>query len=626
MVTDGVEVYRIMPGSQPPSAPRTGLVRAVAVLAAALLVLAAGPARAQEKVFRYALEVAETGFDPYELSDLYSSIMVSNMFDTPLTYDYLARPIRLVPNTLEAMPEVTEGGTLYTMRVRPGIHFADDPAFKGARRELVAEDYVYSLKRLFDPRKRSPNLYQLEGWIVGMDEILARARKANRMDYDDVAEGLRALDRYTFQVRLKQPNYNFLYYLAYCNVFCAMAREVDEFYGDKVAEHPVGTGPFRLSYWKRSSKMVFERNPNYRRDVYEPQPAADDPAGQAIATRLRGRTLPMLDKVEVYVVEEQQPRYLAFLNSEHDFLERLPAEFASIAIPGNELSADLRRRGIRMDQVPGMELTYSYFAMKDPVVGGYEPEKVALRRAIVLGPDVGAEVRIARKNQAIAAQSPIGPGAAGYDPDFRSDATEYNPAKAKALLDMFGYVDCDGDGWRDLPRKPGEPCRALRIEYASAPTAAQKPLDENWKKNMDAIGIDMSFKKAKWPDLLKESKAGKLQMWGLGWSAATPDADAFFVMLYGPNGGQANHSRFDVAEFNRYYEQSKRMPHGPERNAVYREMNRLFLVYAPWRLGTHRIYTDMWHPWMDGFKRHPVMRSWWKFVDIDLERRELEAK
>ncbi len=587
----------------------------LALAAAALPAAAADPA----KVFRYALNTAETGFDPVEISDLYSSNMIANMFDPPLAYDYLARPIKLVPNTLEAMPEITENGTLYTMRVKPGIYFADDPAFQGKRRELVAEDYVYSIKRLFDPKKKSPNLYLLEGYIAGMDEVLAAARKANRMDYDRPVEGLRALDRYTFQIRLKQPNYNFLYYLAYCNVTCAVAREVVEHYGDKIAEHPVGTGPFRLAFWKRSSKMVFEANPGYREEHYDEAPADDDAKGRAIAAKLKGKRLPMVGKVEVYIIEEPQPRWLAFLNNEHDFIDRVPNEFANVATPNNELAPNLKRRGIQMERTPGMELTYSYFAMKDPVVGGYEPEKVALRRAIVLGQDVGTEIRIPRKNQAIPAQSPIGPGAMGYDPDFRSTATEYNPAKAKALLDMYGYVDCNGDGYRDLPRaNGGGECRPFTVEYASAPGGDQKPLDENWKKNMDAIGINMTFKKAKWPDLLKESKAGRLQMWGLGWSAAVPDADAFFVMLYGPNEGQANHSRFRLAEFDRLYEQAKRLPDGPERSAIYREMNRLFLVYSPWRLGVHRIYTDLTQPWVTGYKRHPVMRHFWKFIDVDV--------
>jgi ABC-type transport system substrate-binding protein len=584
------------------------------------LALPAG-AQTAKKTFRYAFEIAETGFDPAEISDLYSSTAIANIFDTPLTYDYLARPLKLVPNTLEALPEITEGGTLYRMRVRPGIYFQDDPAFQGKRRELTAEDYVYSIKRLFDPRRKSPNLYQFEGQIVGMDEVLADARRNNRMDYARVAEGLRSLDRYTFQVRLKQPNYNFLYYLAYCNLTCAVAREVDQMNGDRVGEHPVGTGPYRLAFWKRSSKMVFERNPGYREEFYDETPAEDDESAKAIAARLKGKRLPLVDRIEVAVVEEPQPRWLAFLNNEFDFLERVPNEFANVATPNNQLAANLKRRGVQMERTPGMELTYSYFGMKDPVLGGYEPEKVALRRAIVMGQDVDAEIRIARKNQAIVAHSPIGPGAMGYDPNFRSTATEYNPARAKALLDMYGYVDCDGDGWRDLPRKSAaDECRPFTVEYASAPTMTQKPLDENWKKNMDAIGINMVFKKAKWPDLLKESKAGKLQMWGLGWSAAIPDADMFFVMLYGPNEGQANHSRFNLPEFDRLYEQAKRLPNGPERNAIYREMNRLFLVYSPWRLGVHRYYNDLVHPWVLGYYRHPVMRGTWKFLDIDLPK------
>ncbi len=592
------------------------------VLCACLASLPAVAAAADpSKVLRYAFPISESSFDPAEISDLYSSNIIAHIFDAPLTYDYLARPIKLVPNTLVAMPEISAGGTLYTMRVKPGIFFADDPAFKGKKRELTAEDYVYSIKRLFDPRKKSPNLYQFEGQIVGMDEILAKARKENRMDYDAVAEGLRALDRYTFQIRLKQPNFNFLYYLAYCNLTCAVAREVDEAYGTRVGEHPVGTGPYRLTYWKRSSKMVFEANPTYREDTYNETAPEGDAVAAEVAARLKGRKLPMIGRVEVYVVEEAQPRWLAFLNAEHDMIERVPNEFANVAMPNNELSANLRRRGIQMTRTPGMELTYSYFGMKDPVVGGYEPEKIALRRAIVMGQDVGTEIRIPRKNQAIPAHSPIGPGALGYDPNFRSTATEYNPAKAKALLDLYGYLDCDGDGYRDLPRKSAsEPCKPFSIEYASTPSAEQKPLDENWKKNMDLIGIRMTFKKAKWPDLLKESKAGKLQMWGLGWSAAVPDADAFFVMLYGPNGGQSNHSRFSVPEFDKLYLEAKRLPHGPERDAIYREMNRLFLVYAPWRLGVHRILTDMSQPWLIGYQRHPVMRQFWQYLDVDLPK------
>jgi len=578
------------------------------------------PARSADaaKTFRYAFWAAETSFDPAEVSDLYSSTVIANLFDAPLTYDYLARPVKLVPNTLAQMPEVLEDGKLYRLKVKPGIYFTDDEAFKGAKRELTAHDYVYSIKRLFDPRRKSPNLYLVEGNIVGMDEILARARRENRMDYDAPAEGLRALDRYTFQVRLKQPNYNFFYYFAYCNLTCAVAREVVEHYGDRVGEHPVGTGPYRLAFWKRSSKMVFEANPTYREDVFETSASPDSGYAQQTLERLKAKRLPLAGRIEVSIIEEPQPRWLAFLNAEHDMVERIPDQFANVAVPNGAIAPHLAKRGIRLERNPGMELTYSYFAMNNPVVGGYTPEKIALRRAIAMGNDIREEIRIPRKNQAIPAQSPIGPGAAGYDPDFHSNATEHNPAKAKALLDMFGYLDCNGDGWRDLPRpNANDECRSFTIEYAAAPDGQQQPLVELWKKNMDHIGINMVFRREKWPDLLKLSLAEKLQMWGLGWSAAVPDADSFFVMLYGPNGGQANHSRFKLPEFDRLYERAKRLPDGPERNALYREMNRLFLVYMPWRLGVHRYYNDLLQPWAHNYLRHPVMRGWWKYVDVD---------
>ncbi|HSS27730.1 MAG TPA: ABC transporter substrate-binding protein, partial [Usitatibacter sp.] len=215
-------------------------MRGIAKLAAALALALVLPAHA-EKVLRYAFPIAETGFDPVQISELYSSNLIDNIYDTPLKYDYLARPVKLVPNTLTAMPEITEGGTLYTMHVKPGIYFDNDAAFHGRKRELTAADYVYSIKRSYDPLLKSPNLYFFEGFVAGMDEVMKQGRKSGRMDYDAPVDGLRVLDRYTFQIKLTKANYNFLYYLAYCNLTCAVAREVDEFYGpERSMEHPVG--------------------------------------------------------------------------------------------------------------------------------------------------------------------------------------------------------------------------------------------------------------------------------------------------------------------------------------------------------------------------------------------------
>jgi ABC-type transport system substrate-binding protein len=567
------------------------------------------------KVLRYAFEIAETSFDPHKVSDVYSSIVNNAMFDAPLKYDYLARPPMLVPNTLTAMPEVSADLRTLTLRVKPGIYFADDPVFKGRKRELVAEDYVFSMKRLLDPQLAAPSIGELEDIIVGAPELLARARKTNRMDYDAPLEGLRALDRYTLQITLSRSKYNFIYNLADCRISCALAREVVEAYRDDLSAHPVGTGAYRLQAWKRSSKMTFVPNANFREESFDGRPAADDAEGQAILARLKGKRLPLVGRVEVSVIEEMQPRLLAFLNNEHDLLWRLPEEFANQIIPNRQLAPGLRKRGMAFESLPALDLTYAYFNLDDPVIGGYTPDKVALRRAINLAYKTQDEIAIIRKNQAIPAQAPYSPGVAGYDPAFRTISSEHDPVKAKALLDMYGYIDRDGDGYREMP--DGSP---LVLRHNSTPTERDKQFDELWKRSMDEIGVRVVTRKAKWPDLLKEAYASKLMLWQLGGSSSAPDALNAMTDLYGPFAGiKGNLANFKLAEFDRLYEKAELLPHGAERTKVFQEMARLVAAYAPWRINTHRIHTDVWYPYLVGFRRPLIQtQNWWKYVDIEL--------
>ncbi|MDH4190182.1 MAG: ABC transporter substrate-binding protein, partial [Betaproteobacteria bacterium] len=177
----------------------------LALLCAALVLPQAVPAqqagtRTAQKLLRYAFPVAETGLDPVQINDLYSSLILSHIFDPPYTYDYLARPVRVIPNTAAAMPQVSRDGLTWTLRIRPGIFFDNDPAFRGRKRELTARDYVYSLKRHFDPKNKSPNLYLVGGKIAGMDTLRAEAMAGAPFDYDREVEGLRALDRYTYRI------------------------------------------------------------------------------------------------------------------------------------------------------------------------------------------------------------------------------------------------------------------------------------------------------------------------------------------------------------------------------------------------------------------------------------------
>ncbi|MCM2326973.1 MAG: ABC transporter substrate-binding protein [Lysobacter sp.] len=583
-------------------------LRTAACVAAALVAFAAQAA--PQKVLRVPFLIAESSFDPAFASDTYSYTVIDEIFEAPLTYDMLARPYKLRLQTAESMPEVTEGGRVYTVRLKKGIVFADDPAFGGARRELHARDYEYAVKRLIDPKISSPNAWLVEGRIEGIDAAAAEAKKADKLDYDKPIPGIEVLDARTIRFRLAKPDYNFLYILA-MTTLGAQAREVVEHYGTDIGAHPVGTGPFVLKEWRRSSRIVLEKNPNFREEYYEAEPAANDPVSQRLYQEMKGKRIPQLDRVEIFVIEESQPRWLAFLNGELDWVN-LPYEFKSMAIPGGEPAPWLAKKGVKYLPSVDLDLSYMYWNMKDPVWGGYTPERIALRRAVSLAYDIGEEIHLVRNGTAIEARTALPPGVLGHDPDFTTGPA-YDPARAKALLDMFGYVDRNGDGWRDQP--DGSP---LVFTYSTGPSQLERLFTQLWKKNMDVLGVQVKVEVAKWPDLRKKSKLGQLSNWHLAWNADFPDGENFYQLLYGPNCGSSNDGCFQLEAFDRLYEQAAALPPGPERVAIYREMARVLAVYAPWKTFVHRLRNQLVQPWVLGWRKHQFIHDAYRYVDIDL--------
>jgi ABC-type transport system substrate-binding protein len=582
----------------------------------AFAVLAAVPAAAADakKTLRVAYSIAETTFDPAFASDAASDGIIVNIFDTMLDYDYLARPVRLVPRALEAMPTVEDGGKSYLCRIRKGIHFTADPVFKGKRRELTANDFAYGFKRILDPSVKSPWLWLIEGKLVGGDAARAEATRRGRFDYDAPIAGLEVVDRYTLRIRLTAPDLRFPYVLAVPNV-AAQAREVVEAYGNDIGAHPVGSGPYMLAEYRRSARIVLIANPDYRDMRYEPAGPVP-PASEPIVAALRGKRLPLAARVEVNVIEEGQARWLAFMNREIDFLDILPTEFVEQALDakGNLLPA-LAARGIVHDVLLRPNTWWFYFNMQDPVVGGYALDRIALRRAIGMGYDNDEAIRVLLKGRAVPAYGPIPPDIAGYDPALQTDAQLYDPAFARALLDRFGYKDRDGDGYRESP--DGKP---LTIERWSTPNSASRQADELWKKNMDAIGIRIAIKKDRTPELRKMAREGKIPMRSDGWNADYPDAENFMQLLYGPSGPE-NNARFDLPEFNALYERARTLPDSPERTRLFDRMTKLVIAYAPWRMTFHLLEDSVRHPWIGTYVPHPIRSQWWQYIDVDAGER-----
>ena len=581
---------------------------------AALLALAM-PALATDmnKTVRIAFQVDVTGFDPQATNDAYSGYVNNEMFDTMYVFDYYVRPFKIVGSIAESLPEISADGLTWKIKIRKGQYFADDPVFKGSKRELTADDLVYSWKRLLDPKILSPKLWHIDSKLVGGDELVAEAKRSGKMDYDKPIAGLQALDRYTVQLKLVRPDY-LLTELMLDYGWSPVAREVVEAYrdpGGRVVSNPVGVGPYRLKNWVKGNKVVLTKNENFREAFFPTQGEAADADTLA---RNKGKQLPLAGNVEISIIEEGNPRLLAFKEGSLDY-EYVGTDLVGSILENGKLSKELASKGVGHFRVMDPAIAFEYFNMEDPVVGGYTPEKIALRRAMIMAFPIDDYARVVFRNQGTPASQIIPPTQTGHIPN-KPNLNRQDIEMARALLDKFGYKDRDGDGFRELP--DGSP---LVITKSTATRALDREHDELWKKAFDLLGIKIKFNTQKWPDLVKQGRQGQLQFWNLAWISSGTDGNSFLQLFYSKSIGQSNFARFNLKQFDELYERAQRLPLGPERYALYKAMNELASVYSVWHPGLFRYRNVVTQPWLMNFKRLPFREHSMSLMDIDESKR-----
>ncbi|WP_277560491.1 ABC transporter substrate-binding protein [Acinetobacter beijerinckii] len=563
------------------------------------------PAQA-EKVLRIAFEAPDDGFDMVKTYNFYSGNVADVVFERLLQYDYLANPVKLVPSTSQSMPIIKENGKVYIFKIQPGIYFTDDVAFKGKRRELIAEDYVYSIKRILDPKNRSSSYSFIDNKIVGTNALVEQAKKSGKFNYDATIEGVKALDRYTIQFTLTQADYNFSYILAY-STFGATAREVVEYYKDRLGMHPVGTGPYMLSKYVPRSKIELVANPDYRGFIWNFKSTGTAWDNQLVK-EMSGKKMPQIGKVNISIIEEEQSRWLAFQSKQLDFDKLTSSAIPKVLDQNNQLKPEIKKQGIRLYANKEAEITYSMINMLDPIIGGNSLDKVALRRAIAMSFNVNESIRILRKGQAVKAEMLVPAGVNGHNPNYRS-SVGYNPTLANKLLDHFGYKK-GADGYRNFPN--GKPL-ILKINTESGTSSVM--YSELWKKNLDAIGIKADFKVSNFADNLKAASQCQYMMWSGAWHADYPEGENFTQLLYGPNVGRGNQSCYKSDAYDRLYEQAMKLS-PDQRMPFYEKMSRQVEADSPFILQDTRIRNWMVQPQVQGFKAHPIMNTNWQFLDI----------
>jgi ABC-type transport system substrate-binding protein len=576
---------------------------ALLALTSACTAVAADP----NKVLRVASPDVDT-LDPQQATTIPAQRVIQAIYEGLYNWDYLNTPAGLMPVTATAPPEISDGGKTWRINLRPGIHFTDDPAFHGKARELIADDYIYSMKRRLDPNLSRGGDTVMTDLIIGARAAVdAAKRPGSKFDYDRPIEGLRALGRYALQIKLNAINYPSV------QVFLtvqAVAREVVEAAGGDIRTHPVGTGPYRLREWKRGSKIVLEANPDYRPLKF---PASSNPADAEMQRSMRGRGLPQIGVIDISIIEEDTTLLLEFERGALDYVE-LRAEVANRLLADDKLKPEYAARGIVRHAFIEPFLFFVDFNMEDPVVGGMSNDKIALRRAIAMGLNTQNLIDVVYAGQGQPANQMIPPGVSGHDPTV-SARSLHDPAAAQALLDRFGYKNRDADGYRKTP--DGKP---LTVVLSLRAAAISREMQTLWKRDMDVIGIRIDFRVAPFQDFVKDLIAGKYQMSAAGFGGI-PTGDGILELLDSRQPPFANQSRFKSAEYDQWVDRFLKSPAPPEQIAAARRMNEMARAYMPLLPTIFRRENDFVQPWLLGY-RPQVFSTYWQFMDIDLDRRK----
>ena len=581
-------------------------------------------------ILHVGLRLLPKSFDPPSVEEEGSGKVAANVYEGLLTYHPFARPYKLIPALATDLPTVSEDRLTYTFQLKKGVVFTDDPSLPGGKgREVTAEDFLFAFKRFAHPSTTTKGWWLFDDKIVGLNDWrdtlkkdLTAARAAGESPgplwgLEREVEGFEVVDRYTIRFHLTKPYPQFLWVLAmpYTSVY---PREAVEHYGAEFRNHPVGTGPFKLVEYNPVYRAVYVRNPTYR-DVYFPDPKnkpaerwdgweEDEKAGLLVNA---GGKIPLLDGMEIRFILEAQPRWLYFKAGYLDFLNP-PKDNMDEAIPGGDLSPEMKAQGIRKDPWTELGVVYTCLNTTDEVLSN-----VDLRRAMALAFDHVWTVKHLYAGQAIVAKSLIPPGVAGFDGDYhpyQADDGHAQIEKAKKLLAKAGYPD-------GVDPETG---RALRLVFESSGSGVtQRHFAQRFVDEMRKIGIQIDVVVNTFPQMVDKMRNQQYQVAGLAWGFDYPDAQNVLQLLYGPNKapgiGSAN---FDDPQFNRWYEEASVLQDSPERTELYKRMAHMVADQVPWITRTHRIRNNLQHQWLQGFKYTEVTDQYFAYAHVDRALRD----
>lgn len=562
-------------------------------------------ADSNEMVLHAILPTKIRGLDPGDIGDVYSAMVAAQCFECLYQYHYLKRPYQLVPQLAESMPEVSEDGLTYTIKIRRRVYFADDDCFAGGKgRELKASDFVFAWKRIADIKYFSKNWWIFDSRIVGLDEFREYTKTCKRredVDYSRPVEGLQTPDDYTLVIKLKKPWPQIVYLLAH-QPTAPIAKEAADYYGKDIISHPVGTGPFKLKVWHRGSYIKMVRNSNFRGEFYPTEGEKGD-LEQGFLTDA-GKRLPMADRIFFVLIEEDQPRWLQFLRGKLDATSIPKDNFGQAIDASRDLSPEMKKRNIHLKTFRNPDTFWIGFNMEDEVVGKNKP----LRKAISHSIDREKYIEVFWNNRDDVAYGFIPPVMKVYNPEISKLGIGYDSGQAKQLV-------------KEAERVYGGKLPTLKLSTGGTDTLSRQ-MCQFYQRSFKEVGLDVEVDYMDWPTFLEKVKTKSVQMFALGWIADYPDTENFLQLFYSRNASPGtNNFNYSNPEFDRIYEQVAVMPDCPERTVLYRKAELIVIEDCPAAFINHRVAYVLHHDWVLNYKPHVFQYGLAKYRRVDVTKR-----
>ena len=621
-------------------------------------------------------------FDPAVAYSINEYAFIAQIYEPPFQYHYLKRPYQLVPLTATAMPDIIylnrQGEKLgqdandadiaftdYLIEIKPGIRYQPHPAlavnalgeyqyhqlsnaqivaaaslntFKTTgSRELIAEDYVYQIKRLAHPKIQSPIAEIMKNYIVGFDDFFKQVGDKPKTALRNLPiAGVKALSRYQYRIRIKGKYPQFIFWLA-MPFFSPMPWEADVFYeqpglADKnitLDWFPLGTGPYLMAENNPNRRMILLKNPLFHLETYPSEGEPEDLQNGLLVDA--GKPMPFIDKVVFMLEKETIPYWTKFLQGYYDASGIASDSFdQAIQFTGSggvALTPSMQEKGIKLQTSVTTSNSYLGFNMLDATVGGLTDRARKLRQAIAIAVDYEEFISIFMNGRGVAAQGILPPGIFGF-------------AEAKAGINPYIYDWLDGkaqrkkiDAARQLMIEAGYPDgidpktqEALILYFDTTSTSIDDRPRMNWyRKQFEKLGIKLVIRSTDYNRFQEKIRAGSDQLFLWGWNADYPDPENFFFLLYSANSkvqyGGENAANYHSPEFDRLFEQMRNMDNSEQRYRIIQQLQEIVRRDAPWLFGFHPKNFLLFHSWYKNLKPNLMANNQLKYTRIDTAAR-----